>query len=64
MPPASSVSSTYFACPTAHFERSRQVRYWVKRAASGPAISTCRSTATSQTVTSLTSFQKSATGLS
>jgi hypothetical protein len=53
---------TYLPCPTAHFVRSRQVRLFVNVAASGPVISTIRSTETSHTVTSLSSAQYSSTG--
>ena len=44
MPPSSAVISTYLPWPTAHFVRSRQVSEFVNAEASGPVISTIRST--------------------
>ena len=58
MPPSWSVISTYLHCPTSQVDKSRQQRYWVNRAASGPVISTWRSTPTSHRIASLTRFQK------
>ena len=52
----------YLPCFTAHLVRSRQVSRFVKAVASGPVISTIRSTLTSQSVTSLISAQYSSTG--
>ena len=52
IPPVSEVMITYLAWPTAHWSRSRGVRRLVKAAASGPVISTWRSTHTSHSVTS------------
>ncbi len=51
MPPSGAMIGAYLHCMTSHPDRSRQVSSCVKRAASGPVISTCRSTATSQSVT-------------
>ena len=62
MPPSSAVMSMYLPCPTAHLVRSRQVSMLVKADASGPVISTIRSTETSHTVTSLSSAQYSSIG--
>ena len=62
MPPSSAVIRTYLPWPTAHFVRSRQVSVFVNADASGPVISTIRSTETSQTVTSLSSAQYSSSG--
>ncbi len=62
MPPSSAVMITYLPWPTAHLVRSRQVSEFVKAEASGPVISTIRSTETSHTVTSLSSAQYSSTG--
>ena len=62
MPPSSAVTSMYLPWPTAHLVRSRQVSEFVNADASGPVISTMRSTDTSQTVTSLSSAQYSSTG--
>ena len=59
IPPVSVVMITYFAWPTLHLSRSRGVRRFVKAAASGPVISTWRSTQTSQSVTSLIRAQYS-----
>ena len=52
IPPVSVVMTTYLAWPTAHLSRSRGVIRFVKAAASGPVISTWRSTHTSHNVTS------------
>ena len=60
MPPSSAVMRTYLPCPTAHLERSRGVSRLVNSKASGPVISTCRSTLTSHTVTPVSSFSYSA----
>ena len=54
--------SAYLHWPTAILLRSRGVRYCTKFAASGPVISTWRSTATSHRIASLTRFQKFWTG--
>jgi hypothetical protein len=51
MPPSGAQISTYLHWPTWVVDRSRGVSSWVNRAASGPVISTCRSTATSHSVT-------------
>ena len=64
MPPRRAVMSTYLHCPTAQVLRSRHVRRLVNSNASGPVISTHRSTLTSHIVTSLTSAQYSAIGSS
>lgn len=64
MPPRLAMSGAYLHCPTRHVVRSRHVSMFVKSKASGPVISTIRSTATSQTVTSLSSAQYSVTGSS
>ena len=60
IPPSESQMRTYFACPTAHFERSRGVSSWANLNPSGPEISRQRSTETSQIVTSLRSASNSA----
>ena len=60
MPPSLSQISTYFACPTAHFERSRGVSSCANRKPSGPEISRQRSTDTSQSVTPFRSASNSA----
>ena len=62
MPPSSAVTSMYLPWPTAHLVRSRQVRLLVNAVASGPVISTMRSTLTSHTVTPLSSAQYSSIG--
>ena len=62
IPPSSAVISTYLPWPTAHLVRSRQVSMLVNADASGPVISTIRSTDTSHTVTSLSSAQYSSIG--
>ena len=62
MPPSSAVISTYLPWPTAHFVRSRQVSMLVNADASGPVISTMRSTETSHSVTPFSSAQYSSTG--
>ena len=62
MPPSGAVISTYLPCFTAHVVRSRHVSRFVNALASGPVISTMRSTLTSHSVTSLTSAQYSSTG--
>ena len=62
IPPSSAVMRTYLPWPTAHVVRSRQVSMFVKADASGPVISTMRSTDTSHTVTSLSSAQYSSIG--
>ena len=62
MPPSSAVMSTYLPWPTAHFVRSRQVSVFVNAEASGPVISTIRSTDTSQIVTPLRRAQYSSIG--
>ncbi len=62
IPPSSAVISTYLPWPTAHFVRSRQVRVLTNADASGPVISTIRSTETSHNVTSLSSAQYSSIG--
>ena len=54
----------YLHCPTAHVVRSRHVSMLVNSNASGPVISTCRSTPTSQIVTFSSSAQYSVTGSS
>ena len=64
MPPSLSQISTYFACPTAHFERSRGVSSCANVNPSGPEISRHRSTATSQTVTSFSRASNSASNVS
>jgi len=64
IPPSRSQISTYFAWPTAHFDRSRGVSSWANRAPSGPEISRHRSTDTSQIVTSLRSASNSASNVS
>ncbi len=51
MPPLGAMIGAYLHCSTSHRERSRHVSSCVNRAASGPVISTWRSTATSQSVT-------------
>ena len=62
MPPSGAVINTYLPCFTAHVVRSRHVSRFVNALASGPVISTMRSTLTSQSVTSLTNAQYSSTG--
>ncbi len=62
MPPSALVMSTYLHCPTAIFDRSRGVSICTNRAASGPVISTWRSTATSHRIAALTRFQKFSSG--
>jgi hypothetical protein len=52
----------YLPCPTAHLVRSRHVSEFVNAVASGPVISTIRSTETSHTVTPLSNAQYSSTG--
>ena len=59
-PPSAAPIRTYLPCPTAHFDRSRGVSRLVNSNASGPVISTCRSTLTSHTVTPVSSFSYSA----
>ena len=59
IPPSESQMSTYFACPTAHFDRSRGVSSWANWKPSGPEISRQRSTETSQMVTLLSSASNS-----
>ena len=49
--------SAYRQRPTGHFDTSRGVSMSVKAKASTPVISTWRSVPTSQSVTSLASFQ-------
>ncbi len=51
MPPSSAVMTTYLPWPTAQRERSRGVSMLVNANASGPVISTWRSTDTSHSVT-------------
>ena len=60
MPPSAAVMSTYLPWPTAHLDRSLGVSRFVNSKASGPVISTCRSTLTSHTVTPVSSFSYSA----
>ena len=60
IPPSASQISTYFACPTAHVERSRGVSSCAKRNPSGPEISRHRSTETSHSVTPFSSVSNSA----
>src|SRR5699024_12408472 len=62
MPPCSPVRKTYLHCPTRHFDRSRRMSILVKSKASGPVISTCRSTPTSHSVTPFSSAQYSPIG--
>jgi hypothetical protein len=62
MPPFSAVTSMYLPCPTAHLVRSRHVSEFASAEASGPVISTIRSTETSHTVTPLGNAQYSSTG--
>ena len=57
-PPLALVIKMYLHCPIAICERSRGVSIWMNFAASGPVISTCRSTATSHRIASFTKFQK------
>ena len=64
MPPSESQISTYFACPTAHFDRSRGVSSCANRKPSGPEISRHRSTDTSHSVTSVSSASNSASNVS
>ncbi len=64
MPPSLSQIMTYLACPTAHLDRSRQVRSWAKVKPSGPEISRHRSTDTSQRVTWFRSASNSASNVS
>ena len=64
MPPSAAVSRTYLHWPTAQVVRSRQVIRFVSSNASGPEISTMRSTETSHIVTSFRSAQYSVTGSS
>jgi hypothetical protein len=64
IPPQWVVSRTYRACMTETFVRSRQVIRFVSSNASGPEISTHRSTETSHTVTSSRSARYSVTGSS
>ena len=64
IPPSGAVTIMYLPCFTAHVVRSRHVSESTKRSASGPEISTVRSTATSHTVTSFSSAQYSTTGSS
>ncbi len=59
MPPSGAQISTYLHCSGWVCERSRGVSSCVNRAASGPVISTWRSTATSQSVTFSTRCQYS-----
>lgn len=54
MPPSPAVMITYFPWPTAQRVRSRGVSLFTNANGSRPVISTCRSTATSHTVTCLT----------
>ena len=60
IPPSASQMSTYLACPTWHFDRSRGVSSWANLKPSGPEISRQRSTETSQIVTSVSSASNSA----
>ena len=64
MPPSASQISTYFAWPTAHFDRSRGVSSCANVNPSGPEISKHRSTETSQSVTSVSSASNSASNVS
>ena len=64
MPPSLSQISTYFAWPTAHFERSRGVSNWANANPSGPEISRQRSTETSQRVTAFSRASNSASKVS
>ena len=64
MPPSAAVSSTYLHCQTSHVVRSRHVIRFVSSNASGPVISTHRSTLTSHIVTSFRSARYSVTGSS
>ncbi len=64
MPPSGAQISTYLHCSGCVADRSLGVRSWVNRPASGPVISTCRSTATSHSVTPLTRYQYSFTSSS
>ena len=60
IPPSGVVMSTYLPWPTAHFDRSRGVSSWAKRNPSRPVTSSCRSTATSHSVTWFSRCQYSA----
>ena len=62
IPPSCEVTNTYLHWPTSHFVRSRGTSMFVNVNASGPEISTCRSTPTSQSVTPFKSSQYSSTG--
>ena len=62
IPPSGVVIGTYRHRPTAHFDTSRGVSMSVKANASTPVISTWRSVPTSQSVTSLASFQYASSG--
>ena len=60
MPPSGAVIRTYLPWPTAQVDRSLGVSMLVNRNASGPVISTWRSTATSHSVTWFSRCQYSA----
>ncbi len=62
MPPSGAVTNTYLHCPTSHLVRSLGTSMLVKSNASGPVISSCRSTPTSHRVTPSNSAQYSPTG--
>ena len=64
IPPSLSQIRTYFAWPTAHFERSRGVSSCANANPSGPEISRQRSTATSQSVTSFNRVSNSFSNVS
>ena len=64
IPPSLSQISTYFAWPTAHFERSRGVSSCANANPSGPLISRHRSTETSQSVTSFSRASNSFSNVS
>jgi hypothetical protein len=64
IPPSAAVITTYLHWPTAQVDRSRGVSMFVNAKASGPLISTCRSTPTSQIVTAFSRCQYSVTGSS
>ena len=62
IPPSLLVISTYLHCPTANLDKSLGVSNWINLKASGPVISTCRSTATSHRIELFTRFQKFSSG--
>jgi hypothetical protein len=62
IPPSALSSGAYLPCPTAQRVRSRQVSMFVNASASGPQISTTRSTPTSHSVTCSSRCQYSSTG--